>query len=85
MNKMKFTKKQIEKLFDVIVIGLVGDRFLTVHKKKYPITKNIDGVEVIDTGVYLGYVDIINNKPEYTCTSCTIHRYYVEEKKIEIR
>lgn len=81
---MKFTKKQIEKIFDVKVIGLVGNkRFLTVHKKKYPL-RNIEGYEVIDTGVYLGYVDIINNKPEYICTSCTIHRYYVEEKKIEI-
>lgn len=78
-----FTKKQIEKLYDVKVIGLVGKKFLTVHKKKYPIT-NIEGVEVIDTGVYLGCVDIINNKPEYTCTSCTIYRYYVKEKKIEI-
>ena len=81
---MKFTKKQIEKIFDVKVIGLVGNkRFLTVHKKKYPI-RNIEGYEVIDTGVYLGYVDIINNKPEYTCTTCTIYHYYVKEKKIEI-
>lgn len=81
---MKFTKKQIEKIYDVKVIGLVGNkRFLTVHKKKYPL-KNTEGFEVIDTGVYLGYVDIINNKPEYTCTTCTIYRYYVEEKKIEI-
>lgn len=78
------TKKQIEKIFNVRCIGLVGNKkFLTVHKKEYPL-KDIDGVEVIDTGVYLGCVDIINNKPEYTCTSCTIYRYYVEEGKTEI-
>lgn len=81
---MKFTKKQIEEIFDVKVIGLVGNkRFLTVHKKEYPL-RNTEGYEVIDTGVYLGYVDIINNKPEYTCTSCTIYRYYVKEGKIEM-
>lgn len=81
---MKFTKKQIEEIFDVKVIGLVGNkRFLTVHKKEYPLI-NTEGYEVIDTGVYLGYVDIINNKPEYTCTSCNIYRYYVKEGKIEM-
>ena len=80
---MKFTKKQIEEIFDVKVIGTIKNkRFLTVHKKEYPLYF-LEGHEVIDTGVYLGYVDILNNKPEYTCTSCTIHRYYVKEGKIE--
>ena len=82
---MKFTKKQIENIFDVKVVGVVGNkRFLTIHTKEYP-SRNIEGYDVIDTGLYTGYVDIINNKPEYTCTSCTLHRYYVGgEKKIEI-
>ena len=82
---MKNTKKQIENIFNVKVVGVVGNkRFLTIHIKEYP-SRNIEGYDVIDTGLYTGYVDIINNKPEYTCTSCTLHRYYVGgEKKIEI-
>lgn len=80
---MKFTKKQIEKMFHLKVIGLVGNKkFLTVHKKKYPL-KNIEGIDVIDTCIYLGCVDIIDDKPKYTCENCTRYRYYVKEKKIE--
>lgn len=79
---MEYNKKYIEKIFNVTVIAVVGTtKFLTV-KKEVLLTTNKDGCIIIDTSIFYGNVDIINEKPVYTCTNCETYWYDMDNNKI---
>lgn len=79
---MKYSKEKIEQIFNVTVIAVVGTtKFLTV-KKEESLTINKSGHRVIDTSIFYGNVDIINENPVYTCTNCETYWYDIENNKI---
>lgn len=78
---MKYSKEEIEKIFNVTVIAVVGTtKFLTVKKEELLITKN--GHRVIDTTIFYGSVDIINDNPVYNCKNSECYWYDIDNDKI---
>lgn len=79
---MKYSKEKIEQIFDVTVIAVVGTtKFLTV-KKEESLTINKSGHRVIDTSIFYGNVDVVNEDPMYICTNCETYLYDMDENKI---
>ena len=78
---MKYSKEKIEKIFNVTVIAVVGTtKFLTVKKEEVLIVNN--GMRFIDTSIFYGNIDIINENPVYTCTNCETYWYNMDKNKI---
>lgn len=79
---MKYSKEKIEQIFNVKVIAVVGTtKFLTVKKEEL-LTIKKDGHRIIDTSIFYGNVDVINEEPVYTCTSCETYWYDMDDNKI---
>lgn len=79
---MKYSKEKIEKIFNVTVIAVVGTtKFLTV-KKDESLTINKDGHRIINTSIFYGNVDVINENTVYTCTNCETYWFDIDTNKI---
>lgn len=79
---MEYSKESIEKTFGVEVIALVGtSKFLTVRKEIISTIKK-NGHRIIDTTLFYANIDIIDEKPVYTCTRCECYWYDIDSKEI---
>lgn len=79
---MKYNKEKIEQIYNVKVIAAIGTtKFLTV-KKEESLRIETDGHRIIDTSIFYGEVDIINENPFYNCTDCETYWYDIDDNKI---